>query len=110
MFKIEYRIVISEFEDEISGMDGFIKFSENNHSYGDIYPKEIEQYMGMESIYYWFIYFMQAIIGLENKDYVLISDIESYNILIQIERNRDVVYISVIRTDKVVFIYGLLFV
>lgn len=100
MFKIEYRIVISEFEDDIFGKNGFIKFSNNSHSYGDIYPKEIEQHMGVESIYYWLTYFMQAAIELEDKNYVLISDIESYNTWLEIERRTDIIYTSVIHADK----------
>lgn len=52
MFKIEYRIVNSGF-DEISGQNGFIKFSDNHFYYGDIYPKELEHCMGVESIYNW---------------------------------------------------------
>lgn len=100
MFKIEYRIVISEFEDDISGQDGFIKFSNNNCKYGDIYPKEIEQYMGVESIYHWLIYFMQAIIELKNNNYILISDIESYNTWIEIEQKDDTIYTSIIHADK----------
>lgn len=100
MFKIEYRIVISEFEDDISGQNGFIKFSNNNYNYGDIYPKELEQHMGVESIYYWLIYFMQAIIELKNKNYILISDIESYNTWMEIERYNNIIYTSVIHADK----------
>jgi len=101
MFKIEYRIVISEFEDEISGKNGFIKFSDNSHNYGDIYSKEMGQHMGVESIYYWLTYFMQAVIELEgNKNYILISDIESYNTWLELERRSDSIYTSVIHADK----------
>lgn len=99
MFKIEYRIVNSGF-DEISGQNGFIKFSDNHFHYGDIYPKELEHCMGVESIYNWLTYFMQAVTALENKNYILISDTESYNTWIEIERYKDLIYTSIIHADK----------
>lgn len=46
------------------------------------------------------MHFIQAMIALENKNYILISDTESYNTWIEIERDKDLIYTSVIQADK----------
>lgn len=98
MFKIEYRIVLDDVDD-LSGEDGFIKLSSNEFTYGEIYSKEIEQHIGRESLYYWFIYFMQAVIGLKKRDYVLIMDIEASRTWLEIKKDNNFIYTSIIHAD-----------
>ena len=77
MFELNYRIVHSEYDDFI-GQNGFFQIKCNECIYGEIYPKELETIMDKVSLYDWFERLARVIKYLMTKDYVAISDVESY--------------------------------
>ena len=50
----------------------------NECKYGEIYPKELETVMDKVSLYDWFERLARVIKYLSLKDYVALSDVESY--------------------------------
>ena len=78
MFKINYRIVHSRYDDFI-GQHGFFQIICNGNKYGEMYSKEIETIMDKVSLYDWFERLARVINILNIKEYVVLSDIESYN-------------------------------
>ncbi|MBQ5560021.1 MAG: hypothetical protein IIT46_09640 [Lachnospiraceae bacterium] len=99
MFEVEYRIVNSEY-DEYIGQNGFLKIRCNNCSYGEIYPKEIEEFMDKVSLFDWFYRLIKVVEYLETKEYVALSDVESYNTWIVFKRINENVEISVVKAKK----------
>ena len=104
MFEVEYRIANSEY-DEYIGQNGFLKIRCNNCSYGEIYPKEIypkeiEEFMDKVSLFDWFYRLIKVVEYLETKEYVALSDVESYNTWIVFKRINENVEISVVKAKK----------
>lgn len=78
MFELYYRVVHSEYDDFV-GQNGFFQIKCNECKYGEIYPKELETVMDKVSLYDWFERLARVIKYLSLKDYVALSDVESYN-------------------------------
>lgn len=99
MFELDYRIVHSEYDDFV-GQHGFFQIKCNNYIYGEMYPKEIEEIMDKVSIYDWFERLAKVIKNLMTKDYVALSDVESYNTWIVFQKRNEEVIISIVKAKK----------
>lgn len=99
MFELDYRIVHNEYDD-FAGQHGFFQIRCNNYIYGEIYPEEIEGIMDKVSLYDWFERLAKVIKGLLTKDYVALSDVESYNTWIVFQKKNDEVIISIVKAKK----------
>lgn len=99
MFKLDYQIVHSEYDDFI-GQNGFFQIECNSYNYGEIYPKVLEEVMDKVSLYDWFERFIRVVKNLNTKDYVVLSDVESYNIWIEFQRRNQEVQISIVKAEK----------
>lgn len=100
MFKIEYKIINSDFDD-FYGQNGFFQVLCNGFSYGEIYPEELESVMDKVSIVDWFERLVRVKEHLKTLDYVALSDTESYNTWIEFRKNQRNLVISIIKADKV---------
>lgn len=85
MFTLDYRIVHSEYDDFI-GENGFLQIKCNECKYGEMYPKELETIMDKVSLYDWFDRLVRVVKNLLTKDYVALSDVESYNTWIEFHK------------------------
>ena len=99
MFKINYRIIANDYDDFI-GQNGFFQIKCNGYDYGEIYPKEIEEVMEKTSLYDWFERLTRVVKNLETKEYVVLSDVESYNTWIEFEKRDSQIIISIIEAKK----------
>ncbi len=99
MFELDYRIVHSEYDDFV-GQNGFLQIKCNEYKYGEIYPKELEMVMDKISLYDWFERLGRVIKYLMTKDYVVLSDVESYNTWIEFHRKNEEVVISIVKAEK----------
>lgn len=99
MFKINYRVVHSDYDDFV-GQNGFLQIKCNDYIYGEIYPNEIEKIMDKVSLYNWFERLVKVLKYLDTKQYVALSDVESYNTWIEFQRNNAEVIISIVKADK----------
>lgn len=99
MFKLDYRIVHSEYDDFI-GQNGFFQIKCNGCKYGEIYPKELETIMDTDSLYDWFDRLVRVMVNLTTMNYVVLSDVESYNTWIEFRRKNEEVVISIVKAEK----------
>ena len=99
MFEINYRIVHSEYDDFV-GQHGFFQIKCNDYIYGEMYPEEIEDIMDKVSLYDWFERIAKVIKNLMTKDYVALSDVESYNTWILFKKRNEEVVISIVKAKK----------
>lgn len=101
MFKIEYKMVYSEFDD-FKGQNGFLQIVCNEYKYGQIYPEQMKEIMDMDivSLVDWFERLVRVIKHLKDKNYVVLSDIESYNTWIEFFKEDENVFISVVESEK----------
>lgn len=99
MFKLEYRIVLSD-DDDFEGQNGFLQIKCNDYKYGEMYPKELETVMDKVSLFDWFERLIKVVKYLMTEDYVVLSDVESYNIWIEFQKSSEEVMISVVKSKK----------
>lgn len=99
MFKLEYRIVLSD-DDDFEGQNGFLQIKCNDYKYGEMYPKELETVMDKVSLFDWFERLIKVVKYLLTEDYVVLSDVESYNIWIEFQKSSEEVMISVVKAKK----------
>lgn len=99
MFELDYRIVHDEYDDFV-GQNGFLQIRCNECKYGEIYPKELEMVMDKISLYDWFERLARVIKYLMTKDYVVLSDVESYNTWIEFRRKNEEVIVSIVKAEK----------
>ena len=99
MFELDYRIVHSEYDD-FEGQHGFFQIKCNGYIYGEMYPKEIEEVMDKVSLYDWFERLAKVIKNLMTKNYVALSDVESYNTWIVFQKRNEEVIISIVKAKK----------
>jgi len=99
MFELDYRIVHSEYDDFV-GQNGFLQIKCNECKYGEIYPKELEAVMDKISLYDWFERLARVIKYLMTKDYVVLSDVESYNTWIEFRKKNEEVIVSIVKAEK----------
>ena len=93
MFTLDYRIVHSEYDDFV-GENGFLQIKCNECKYGEMYPKELETIMDKVSLYDWFDRLVRVVKNLLTKDYVALSDVESYNTWIEFHKKNEEIIIS----------------
>lgn len=99
MFKLEYRIVLSD-DDDFEGQNGFLQIKCNDYNYGEMYPKELETVMDKVSLIDWFERLIKVVKYLMTEDYVVLSDVESYNVWIEFQKNSEEITISVVKAEK----------
>lgn len=99
MFELYYRVVHSEYDDFV-GQNGFFQIKCNECKYGEIYPKELETVMDKVSLYDWFERLARVIKYLSLKDYVALSDVESYNTWIEFRKTNEEVMVSIVKAEK----------
>lgn len=101
MFEIKFKVFSNaEIEaNNLNGEYGYFYFSIDEDSYGVIISEEINDFS--VSIYDWFFSFLSGLKILEDRNYVLINDIESFKIWIEIQRKDDCIYISKASGEKV---------
>lgn len=106
MFKVNYRITDTEYEiKSLSSNDihveGFFEIIFNENSYGYYHNNLLNDgERGLESITSWFDKLLRASLTLLNTKYVAISDVESYNIWIEFQKNDDSVLVNIIEAEK----------
>lgn len=99
MFTLDYRIVHSEYDDFV-GENGFLQIKCNEYRYGEMHPKELETIMDKVSLYDWFDRLISVVKNLMTKDYVALSDVESYNTWIEFLKKNEEVVISIVKAEK----------
>ena len=99
MFKINYRIVHSRYDDFI-GQHGFFQIICNGNEYGEMYSKEIETIMDKVSLYDWFERLARVVDNLNIKEYVVLSDVESYNTWIEFIKKNEEILVSIVKAKK----------
>lgn len=99
MFELNYRIVHSEYDD-FPGQHGFLQIKCDGYDYGEMYPREIEAIMDKVSLYDWFERLAKVIENLMTKEYVALSDVESFNTWIEFQKRNEEVVISIIKAKK----------
>ena len=99
MFRLDYRIVYTNYDDFI-GQNGFLQIRCNEYRYGEIYPKELEVFVDKVSLYDWFERLVRVMKNLMTKDYVVLSDVESYNTWIEFQKKKGMVIISIVEAEK----------
>lgn len=99
MFTLDYRIVHSEYDDFV-GENGFLQIKCNECKYGEMYPKELEMIMDKVSLCNWFDRLLRVVENLMTKDYVVLSDVESYNTWIEFLKKNEEVVISIVKAEK----------
>ncbi|MEE1306241.1 MAG: hypothetical protein U0K68_14020 [Agathobacter sp.] len=99
MFTLDYRIVHSEYDDFI-GENGFLQIKCNECKYGEMYPKELEMIMDKVSLYDWFDRLVRVVKNLLTRDYVVLSDVESYNTWIEFHKINEEIVISIVKAEK----------
>ena len=101
MVKIEYSIVNDDCDQESFGKEGFFRIYFNENFYGEFYSKELQGVMFTDSVFDWFKRILKVVIELKTKDYVILSDIESFDRWIEFDkRNRNTVVVGIIRLEK----------
>lgn len=99
MFKISYRITSNDYDD-FFGENGFFQISCNNYTYGEIYPEEIEDVMEKDSLYDWIERLIRVAKYLHVHNYVVLSDIESYNLWLEFKKMGEEVNVSIVKAEK----------
>lgn len=100
MFEIKYKIIDSNGEEEIHGLEGFFQIKCNDKVYGEFYPLELEGIMDSVSIYNWFERMLRVEKGLNETPNLFLSDVESFNLWIQFNRIESRLIISLVESDK----------
>ena len=99
MFEIFYEIVCDEVDDFV-GQNGFLQIRCNEFQYGEIYPKEIADIMDRDALFDWMERLIRVLIYLKTYNYVVLSDVESYNTWLEFKRDNDDLIVSVIEAEK----------
>ena len=99
MFKIRYKIINSDYDDFV-GQNGFFQLECNGYLYGEIYPIEFENVMDKVSIYDWFERLIRVSFNILKKNYVVLSDVESYNTWIEFKKENKNLIISIVQACK----------
>ncbi|MBP1042364.1 hypothetical protein I6N95_15190 [Vagococcus sp. BWB3-3] len=99
MFEINFKIVETEESEAFIGEYGYFSFTIDNENYGMIIEEEIEDFS--VSLYDWFFSYLKSLEILETENYVLINDIESFNVWIEMCRDKEIVSVSKVSRDKV---------
>jgi len=107
LFKINYRITdsfeeIRSLSSEDFHIEGFFEMVFNKNRYGNYHNKILKDgEQGLESITSWLERLLRACFILLSSDYLLISDVESYNIWVEFRKKGDLIFASVIEAEKV---------
>ena len=99
MFTINYK-VSKHFYNDFIGDEGYYQIACNEKLYGDIYPDELEDIMGTEYLCDWFEEMLQIAVELNERDYIALSNIESYILWLEFVKKRNTILISVVRSVK----------
>lgn len=95
MFELNYRVIQSE-EDDFIGQNGLFQIKCNDFYYGEM----IENFIYNESLYNWFERLIRVAKNLMTREYVVLSDVETYNIWIEFKRKKNYLLISIVKAEK----------
>lgn len=99
MFNIRYQIFNNNFDDFV-GQNGIFQMECNGHLYGEIYSLELVDDIDKVSIYDWFERLIKVSYDLLIRDYVVLSDVESYNTWIEFKRVDLDLLIGIVQSPK----------
>ncbi len=99
MFVLEYVVTRDKY-DEFFGQSGFFRFSFNQKSFGEIYPEDVIDKLCPEDLYDWICHLIEVAIHLKTSGYVLLSDIESLHNWLEFRRDKDKLFVSLIKSEK----------
>lgn len=103
MVELIYRVVCNVTNEQMRGMEGFFQIKINGNTYGEIYPRELEDIMDKVSVYDWFERLLRVTKKLQEQTYIILSDTESYNRWIEfIMNDEDIVTVSIIKAEKII--------
>ena len=94
MFNINYQIVRTAVDD-FPGQNGFFQIECNGYTYGENYPSDIADKLIPDDLYDWFTRIVDIMLILRQRNYVLLSDIESYNRWIEFVKDNEEIIISI---------------
>ncbi|RYL87084.1 hypothetical protein ABNN70_00605 [Sporolactobacillus sp. Y61] len=101
MFHINYKIfnhIVNEVN-ELRGADGYFQIQVGDSKYGLMLTEDLDAFS--VSVYWWFIYFLEALYLIQREDQVYISDIETPQVWIELKRiNNDKLLISEAHATK----------
>ncbi|MCL1632765.1 hypothetical protein M3N64_12625 [Sporolactobacillus sp. CPB3-1] len=86
MFHINYKIfkhVVNEVN-KLRGADGYFQIQIGNAEYGLMLTEDVDAFS--VSVYWWFIYFLEALYLIQRENQVYISDIETPHVWIELKR------------------------
>lgn len=101
MFKLDYRIINNEYDD-FWGENGFFQLTCNGFLYGEMYPSELNDIMDQEALFDWFERLIRVIENLNKKNYIVLSDVETYNTWLEFKREGEDLVISIVKAQKVI--------
>lgn len=89
MFELNYRMIITDYDEGFFGGEGFLEIRCNANTYGEIYAPELNDVLFKDCIFDWFIRIIKACVLLNDNDIVYINDTDAYNFWIKFERISD---------------------
>ena len=100
MFEVRYKIVYEDY-DEYAGENGFLQIIVNEFQYGNIWPDELDDVMETLCLCDWMERLVRVCTLLESNDYVVISDVDSYNTWLEFRKMDRSISVSLVKThDK----------
>lgn len=99
MFSADYRIILHDYDD-VLGEAGFFRIRCGPLSYGEFFSPEIEMKMSTVWLLNWFEKLIEVCLLLREKQYIALSDVESYNAWIEFKRSNDNVFINVVYSES----------
>lgn len=86
LFEFNYRMILTDYDEDFFGGEGFFEIKCNENTYGEIYAPELNDVLFKDCIFDWFVRMLRACILLSKHDVVYISDTDSYAYWIKIEK------------------------
>ncbi len=99
MFEIIYKIVLREYDD-FAGQNGFLQIKFNDCYYGEMFPEGLYDIMDNVCLYNWLERFVRVYKHLQTNDYVVLSDVDSFNTWIEFRRKDNEVIVSIVNAEK----------
>ncbi|WJE54720.1 hypothetical protein QRE66_11090 [Bacillus cereus] len=102
MFEIKYKLFVDEYDSNagIKGTEGYFSLIIDNEQYGNYLDEEVDDFL--VSVYWSFVYLIEAASTLKNNSTVYISDIETPKTWLEIKKSSDnsMLYFSEIEAQK----------
>jgi len=100
MFEMRYRVAKSKGDYiDFLGDKGYYQMIYNRNVYGVMFPEEIEENIGTELLFIWFMHITEVAIELHSKTYLVLSDHDSPGSL-EFEKKGDTLDIREVLSDE----------